>query len=238
MILVIKLSGEGLAPTPRSGQVDRLNKYGHDKLQMISNQVETLLGDGHQIGIVIGGGNIFRGKDLSGNLGVERATADYIGMLATVQNALVLRDYFESKGIGARVMSAIAMPQICEQFILKRANRHLQKGRVVIFAAGLGAPYFTTDTCAVERALEMNAEILIMAKNGVDGVYTSDPKKDKTAGFVKEISCTEVLERGLNVADAAAIGLAKENKLSIKVVSMDAIDKSLLPETGSMVLPN
>ena len=230
MILVIKLSGEGLS--------EGGDKYGHGRLHMISDQIKTLLGHGHQLGIVVGGGNIFRGKDLSGNLGVERTTADYIGMLATVQNALVLRDYFESRGIGARVMSTIAMPQICEQFILKRAKRHLEKGRVIISAAGLGAPYFTTDTCAVERALEIGAEILIMAKNGVSGVYTADPKKDKEAKFIKEISCTEVLERGLNVADAAAIGMAKENGLKIKVVRIEDISKSLLPEIGSVVLPN
>lgn len=230
MILVIKLSGEGLA----EGQ----DKYGHNKLHMISDQVKTLLGHGHQIGIVVGGGNIFRGKDLSGNLGVERATADYVGMLATIQNALVLRDYFESREIESRVMTSIAMPQICEQFILKRAKRHLEKGRVIIFAAGLGAPYFTTDTCAVQRALEIGAEILIMAKNGIDGVYTGDPKHDKKAEFIKEISCTEVLERGLNVADAAAIGLAKENKLNIKVVAVEDMSKALDLKTGSTVSPN
>ncbi len=230
MILVIKLSGEGLA--------DGSDKYGHKKLHAISDQIKSLLSQGHQIGIAVGGGNIFRGKDLSGNLGVERATADYVGMLATIQNALVLRDYFESREIESRVMSSIAMPQICEQFILKRAKRHLEKGRVIIFAAGLGAPYFTTDTCAVERALEIGAELLIMAKNGVSGVYTADPKKDKKAKLIKEISSTEVLERGLNVADAAAIGLAKENKLTIKVVAVEDISKSLLPEVGSVVLPN
>jgi uridylate kinase len=230
MTLVIKLSGEGLSEDG--------DKYGHKKLHMISDQIKALLSLGHQIGIVVGGGNIFRGKDLSGNLGVERATADYVGMLATIQNALVLRDYFESREIEARVMTSIAMPQICEQFILKRAHRHLEKGRVIIFAAGLGAPYFTTDTCAVQRALEIGAETLIMAKNGVDGVYTSDPKKDKGAKFIKEISCTEVLEQGLNVADAAAIGLAKENKLNIKVVAVEDMSRALLPEVGSTVLPN
>lgn len=230
MILVIKLSGEGLA--------EGSNKYGHDRLHMISDQVRDLQNQGHQIGIVVGGGNIFRGKDLSGNLGVERATADYIGMLATIQNALVLRDYFESRDIESRVMTTIAMPQICEQFILKRAERHLEKGRVIIFAAGLGAPYFTTDTCAVQRSLEIGAEMLIMAKNGVDGVYTGDPKKDTSAKFIKEISCTEVLEKGLNVADAAAIGMAKENKLNIKVVAVEAMNKALQPEIGSTVSPN
>ncbi len=230
MILVIKLSGEGLAEGEK--------KYGHDRLHMVSDQIKSLQGLGHQVGIVVGGGNIFRGKDLSGNLGVERATADYVGMLATIQNALVLRDYFESRGIQARVMTAIAMPQICEQFILKRAERHFEKGRVIIFAAGLGAPYFTTDTCAVQRALEIGAEMLIMAKNGVDGVYTADPKHDRKAEFIAEISCTEVLERGLNVADAAAIGMAKENKLNIKVVAIEDMGKALDPEIGSIVRPS
>ncbi len=229
MNLVIKLSGEGLA--------EGSEKYGHKRLHLISDQIQSLLNGGHKIGIVVGGGNIFRGKDLSGNLGVERSTADYIGMLATIQNALVLRDYFESKNISSRVMTSIAMPQICEQFILKRAQRHFEKGRVIIFAAGIGAPYFTTDTCAVQRSLEVGAELLIMAKNGVNGVYTGDPKKDNHAEFIKEITCTEILERGLNVADAAAIGLAKENKLNIKVVAIEKMSEALLPNTGSNVLP-
>ncbi|MBI3631903.1 MAG: UMP kinase [Candidatus Vogelbacteria bacterium] len=229
MILTIKLSGEGL-----SGDG---NKFGHSRLHMISDQIRILLDQGHQIGIVIGGGNIFRGKDLSGNLGVERTTADYIGMLATVQNALVLRDYFESREIESRVLSAVSMPQICESFIPKRANRHLEKGRVVIFAAGLGAPYFTTDTCAVQRSLEIGAKILIMAKNGVEGIYTADPKKDLSARFIKDITCTEILEQGLAVADAAAIGLAKENKLHIKIVSVEKISEALLLEVGSSIIP-
>jgi len=230
MILVIKLSGAGLS--------DSDNKYSRDKLRMVADQIRNILDQKHKIGIVIGGGNIFRGKDLYEDLGVLRTSADYIGMLATVQNALVLRDYLESQGIESRVMSAIAMPQICEQFILKRAERHLNKGRVTIFAAGLGEPYFTTDTCAVERALELSAEVLIMAKNGIDGIYTADPAKDKNAKFIKKISCTEILERGLSFADAAAIGLAKENGLNIKVVAMEDMFRALDPEVGSTVLPN
>lgn len=229
MLLVVKLSGEGLSGGG--------NKYANDRLHLISAQIKSLLGHGHQIAVVIGGGNLFRGKDLAGNLGVQRTTAEYVGMLATVQNALVLRDYFESTGIASRVLSAISMPQICEASVPNRANEHLERGRVVIFAAGLGAPYFTTDTCAVQRSLEIGAKLLIMAKNGVNGVYTADPKKDSSAQFMKELTCTEALERGLAVADAAALGLAKEQGLQIKIVAIEKLSEALLEDVGSTVIP-
>ena len=212
MIFVIKISGEGLSEDDK--------KYTESVLESISGQIKSLLDNGHKISIVIGGGNLFRGKDLSGSLGIDRATADYIGMLATVQNALVLRDYFESKSISARVSSAIAMSQVCEEYIPKRAVRHMAKGRVVIFAAGLGVPYFSTDSCAVQRALEVGADMLIMAKNGVEGIYSADPKKDPSAELIKEITASSVVERGLKVADATAFSLCMDNGMPIMVFNL------------------
>ena len=229
MILLIKISGEGLS----QGE----EKYTESVLESIAEKIKTLLADGHKISMVVGGGNLFRGRDLSGTLNINRSTGDYIGMLATVQNALVVRDFFESKGIATRVSSSIAMPQVCEEYIPNRAKRHMEKGRVVIFAAGLGIPYFSTDSCAAQRALEMQADLLVMAKNGVDGLYSADPKKDSSAKFVKQITATQVIEQDLKVADLSAMGLAKENGLTIKIVSSDQIDQALDPEVGSTVTP-
>lgn len=233
MKLLIKLSGESLrGDEPANGRM-----YNEPTLEMIASEIKQLLKKGHQVALVVGGGNLFRGHELTGELAILRPTADYIGMLATVQNALVLRDYFESKGIETRVSSAITMAQICEAYIPKRAERHLEKGRVVIFAAGLGAPYFTTDSTSVQRALEIGAEMVIMAKNGVDGLYTSDPDNDPSATLIRTISAGEVLEKDLKVADQSAIALAKEHGLPIKVVSVNAISRALSPDVGSIITP-
>ncbi len=233
MRLLIKLSGESLSGTNREG--DR--QFDEPTLGSIVSEIKKLQVLGHQVVLVIGGGNLFRGHELTGKLAIERPTADYIGMLGTVQNALVLRDYFESKGVETRVSSAIAMPQICEGYMPRRALRHLEKGRVVIFAAGLGMPYFTTDSTAVQRALEMHADILIMAKNGVNGLYTADPKTDKGAVFIKEVTCSAVLEKNLRVADQSAIALAKEHGLTMKVVGVSDIARALEPTVGSTITP-
>jgi uridylate kinase len=234
MKLLIKLSGESLSGAHHKAG----REYDEPTLENIAGQIKHLLDEGHRIALVIGGGNLFRGSELTGKLSIERSTADYIGMLATVQNALVVRDYFESKHIETRVSSAINMPQICEGYMPKRVLRHMEKGRVVIFAAGLGVPYFTTDSTSVQRALEMKMDILIMAKNGVDGLYTADPDKDKSATFIKTISASEVLERNLKAADQSAIALAKEHHLTIKIVGINAIDKALNEDTGSTISPD
>ncbi len=234
MKLVIKLSGESL----KGDSSDSSIKYDEKTLEGIVGQIKKLLEAQHQIALVIGGGNLFRGHDLSGKLAIERGTADYIGMLATVQNALVLRDYFESKGVETRVSSAINMPQICEGYMPRRVLRHMQKGRVVIFAAGLGAPYFTTDSTSVQRALEIKADILIMAKNGVDGLYTGDPDIDTTARFIPSITGAEVLEQNLKAADQSAIALAKEHGLTIKIIGTHAIDHALDEGVGSIIIPD
>lgn len=234
MRIVIKLSGESLR-----GTAHELGKqYDEPTLERIASDIKTLQKAGHQVALVVGGGNLFRGLQLTHELDIDRATGDYIGMLATVQNALVLRDYFEEKGMETRVTSALSMMQICELYAPKRVLRHLEKGRVVIFAAGLGAPYFTTDSTAVQRALEMKADMLIMTKNGVDGLYTSDPKKDTGATLIRTISAKDVLEQNLKVADQSAIALAKEHGLSIKVVAVTDITRAMDANTGSTITPD
>lgn len=233
MKLLIKLSGESLS----GGQNETHGQYNEPTLEGIVREIKILQEAGHSIALVMGGGNLFRGHELTGKLAIERPTADYIGMLATMQNALVLRDYFESKGVETRVSSAIAMPQICEGYIPKRVQRHLEKGRVVIFAAGLGVPYFTTDSTSVQRALEMKMDMLIMAKNGVDGLYTADPDNDASATLIKEISASAVLEKDLKAADQSAIALAKEHGLTIKIVGVSDISRALEMEVGSIINP-
>lgn len=229
MKLLIKISGGGIS---KDGE-----KFNEEILEKISEQIVMLRNDGHSIAIVIGGGNLFRGSDLYGRLGIKKSTAHYIGMLATVQNALVLRDYFNSKGLASRVSSAIGMPQVCEEYIPQRALRHLDKGRIVIFAAGLGIPFFTTDSCSVQRSLEIGVDLLIMSKNGIDGLYTADPAKDSSAKFISEISASEILSKNLKFADQSAVALAKENNLNIKVVSINAIDKVFDDSVGSRIWP-
>ncbi len=233
MKILIKLSGESLSGSNREPS----REYDEPTLSNIVEQIRSLQQSGHQIALVVGGGNLFRGHQLTGKLSIERPTADYIGMLATVQNALVLRDYFESKGVETRVSSAISMPQICEGYIPKRTLRHMNKGRVVIFAAGLGVPYFTTDSSAVQRALEMKAGILIMAKNGVNGLYTGDPRIDSGATFIKETTASEVLEKNLKAADQSAVALAKEHGLLIKIIAVSDIAQALDINIGSVIKP-
>ncbi len=227
--ILIKLSGGALS--------DGTEKYTEKVLKRSSEQIKTLQEKGYEIALVVGGGNLFRGRDLSGELAIRRPTADYIGMLATVQNALVLRDYFESQGLVVRVLSAISMPQICEPYLPQRARRHLAKGRVVIFAGGLGNPFFTTDSAAAQRALELNCAQLIMAKDGVDGVYSADPDLDPGAVKFAELSATEALEKNLKVADASAISLARDNGLPIKVIAMTDLESFDDPEVGTVLKP-
>lgn len=234
MRIVIKLSGESLR-----GTAHELGKqYDEPTLERIASDIKTLQKAGHQVALVVGGGNLFRGLELTHELNIDRATGDYIGMLATVQNALVLRDYFEEKGMETRVTSALSMMQICELYAPKRVLRHLEKGRVVIFAAGLGAPYFTTDSTAVQRALEMKADMLIMTKNGVDGLYTGDPKKDKGVTLIRTISAKDLLDQNLKVADQSAIALAKEHGLAIKVVAVSDITRAMDVNVGSTITPD
>ena len=172
-----------------------------------------------EIAIVVGGGNFFRGAELSQS-GMDRARADYMGMLGTVMNALALQDFLEQAGADVRVQSAITMSQVTEPYVPLRAIRHLEKGRIVIFGAGAGLPYFSTDTVAAQRALEIHADEVLVAKNGVDGVYSADPKKDPKAKRLEKISYQEALVQGLKVVDATAFSLCMDNKMPMRVFGM------------------
>ncbi len=209
--IVLKLSGEALA----GGQ-----GYGIDPdvLVRVAEEVKGVVELGVQVALVIGGGNIFRGLAASTS-GMERATADYMGMLATVINALALQDAVEQTGVLTRVLSAIEMRAVAEPYIRRRAIRHLEKGRVVIFAAGTGNPFFTTDTAAALRAVEIGAEVILKATK-VDGVYSADPKKDSAAIRIPRLGYIEVLNRGLAVMDATAISLCMDNKLPIVIFDL------------------
>ena len=173
-----------------------------------------------EVAIVVGGGNFFRGAELS-QRGMDRGRADYMGMLGTVMNALALQDFLEQAGMQTRVQSAISMTQVAEPYIPRRAERHLEKGRVVIFGAGAGLPYFSTDTVSAQRALEIDADVVLVAKNGVDGVYTGDPRTDKTATKIDEISYQEALVKGLKVVDSTAFSLCMDNKMPMVVFGME-----------------
>jgi uridylate kinase len=213
--ILLKLSGEALMGTQGYGQDPRT-------IDRICRDIKSAIDLGIEVCVVVGAGNIFRGIDGEAN-GMERASADYMGMVATVLNALALQNCLERMGQDTRVLSAIAMMQVCEPYIRRRAVRHIERGRVVIFAAGTGNPFFTTDTAAALRANEMGCDAL-MKGTQVDGVYTADPKKDKTAKHLARLSYHEVLVRDLKVMDASAISLARENQIPIVVFSLSGKD--------------
>nr|WP_219738862.1 UMP kinase [Desulfonema limicola] len=210
--ILLKLSGEALMGDQGFGIEPRMIQYVADEIRSITDL-------GIQVAVVVGGGNIFRGIAAS-SFNMDRTSADHMGMLATVINSLALQDALEKKGVQTRVQSAISMHELAEPYILRRAIRHLEKGRVVIFAAGTGNPYFTTDTAAVLRAQEIHAEILLKATK-VNGLYTSDPQLDKKAEFIKNISYMKVLEKQLKVMDMTAISLAMDNKLPLIIFDMN-----------------
>jgi uridylate kinase len=228
--VLLKLSGQALA-----GQ-------GHiaidpSRTREIAEQIVAVRDTGVELAIVVGGGNIFRGV-AAATRGMDRATGDYIGMIATVQNALALQDAIEHDGLAVRVMSAIEIRSVCEPYIRRRALRHLELGRVVIFAAGTGNPYFSTDTAAALRALEIDAQAILMAKREYDGVYDDDPEVNPQAKFIPEISHLEAIERGLKVMDTTALSLCMDNHLPIYVFKMsgDSIARVLAGErVGTIV---
>jgi uridylate kinase len=210
--ILLKLSGEALMGSKAYGiDPETISRYAHE--------IKTVVDAGAQVGIVIGGGNIFRGLQ-GAEGGMDRVQADHMGMLATVINGLALQSSLERIGVQTRLQSAIEMDKICEPFIRRRAVRHLEKGRVVIFSGGTGNPYFTTDTGATLRAIEIQAEVILKGTR-VDGIYTADPEKDSTATRFEAISYTEVYERGLNVMDLTAFTLSQENDLPIVVFDMN-----------------
>jgi uridylate kinase len=211
--VLIKLSGEALM-----GGLE----YGADpdRIAAIGAQIKRVADRGVETSVVVGGGNIYRGLSAAAS-GMDRATGDYMGMLATVLNALALQDSLEHHGAVTRVLSAIEMSEVAEPYIRRRAMRHLERGRIVIFAAGTGNPFFTTDTAAALRALEIHAEAILMAKNGVAGVYSADPRKDPDAKFISQISHREAIEQQLQVMDVTALSLCMDNRLPIHVFNMD-----------------
>ena len=209
--ILLKLSGEALMGEAHSGIDPKV-------LKRIAGEIQELAAAGAELAIVIGAGNYFRGSGLAAS-GIDRVTADHMGMLATIINSLALQDALEQLGLYARVMSAIKINQICEDYIRRRAIRHLEKRRVVIFAAGTGNPFFTTDTAASLRAVEINADLLIKATK-VDGVYTADPVHDKTAVRYDKLGYDEVIERKLGVMDTTAVVLCRENNMPLRVLDM------------------
>ncbi len=209
--VLLKLSGEALAGDQGFGISPRV-------VDRLTDEIREVHGMGVALGLVIGGGNIVRGTQAS-EQGMDRVNADYMGMLATVINALALQDMLERKGVTTRVMTAIRMEELAEPYIRRRALRHLEKGRVVIFAGGTGNPYFSTDTAAVLRAIEMEADVLIKATK-VEGIYTADPAKDPNAEFIPHLSYRQVVTRELGVMDAAAISLCRDNRLPIIVLNI------------------
>lgn len=231
--ILLKLSGEAL-----QGQ----QSFGIDPamLERLGDELRELVRMGVEVALVIGGGNIFRGVSASAS-GMDRASADYMGMLATVMNAIAIQDSLERRGVYTRVLSAIEMKEIAEPYIRRRATRHLEKGRVVIFGAGTGNPYFTTDTAAALRAMEVQADVLLKGTK-VDGVYDADPQKNPEAQRFERLSYLEVLQRGLHVMDSTAISLCKDNDLPIIVFNMlhkgNIVDVICGGPLGTLVAPD
>jgi len=227
--VLLKLSGEAFG----AGQLG----VNPDVVSQIAQEIAAAV-DRVEIAVVVGGGNFFRGAELS-QRGMDRGRADYMGMLGTVMNALALQDFLEQAGAATRVQSAISMTQVAEPYIPRRAERHLEKGRVVIFGAGAGLPYFSTDTVAAQRALEIGAVEVLVAKNGVDGVYTADPKTDVTAQKLDTITYRDALQRGLKVVDSTAFSLCMDNGMDMRVFGMEPagnVTRALLGESiGTLV---
>ena len=227
--VLLKLSGEAFG----AGQLG----VNPDVVSQVAREIAAAV-DRIEIAIVVGGGNFFRGAELS-QRGMDRGRADYMGMLGTVMNALALQDFLEQAGAPTRVQSAIQMTQVAETYIPLRAERHMEKGRVVIFGAGAGLPYFSTDTVAAQRALEIGAEEVLVAKNGVDGVYTADPRLDASATRIDTITYLDALQRGLKVVDSTAFSLCMDNKMDMRVFGMEPagnVTRALLGEPiGTLV---
>lgn len=227
--VLLKLSGEAFGGGSLGVNPDVVSQIARE----IAEAVDRV-----EIAIVVGGGNFFRGAELS-QRGMDRGRADYMGMLGTVMNALALQDFLEQAGAATRVQSAIAMMQVAEPYIPRRAERHLEKGRVVIFGAGAGLPYFSTDTVAAQRALEIGASQVLVAKNGVDGVYTADPRTDPSAVRLDRVTYNDALQRGLKVVDSTAFSLCMDNRMDMRVFGMEPagnVTRALLgDEIGTLV---
>jgi len=229
--VLLKLSGEAFG----GGQLG----VNPDVVSQMAREIAAAV-DRVEIAVVVGGGNFFRGAELS-QRGMDRGRADYMGMLGTVMNALALQDFLEQAGAATRVQSAISMTQVAEPYIPRRAERHMEKGRVVIFGAGAGLPYFSTDTVAAQRALEIDADVVLVAKNGVDGVYTDDPRTNPDARKLDRISYQEALQRGLKVVDSTAFSLCMDNGMPMQVFGMEPagnVTKAILGEELGTIVSN
>lgn len=228
--VLLKLSGEALSANG--------NSFDPDILKNLASEIKEVHAMGVEVAIVVGGGNFIRGK-MAEQLGIDRVQADYMGMLGTMINALAIQGALEQQEVPTRVQSAIEMSKIAEPFIVRRATRHLEKGRVVIFGAGTGSPYFSTDTTAALRASEIKADVILMAKNGVDGVYTADPKKDPSAVRYDSLTYMEVIQKGLQVMDTTATSMCMDNNIDLVVFNMNQggnIKKAVLQENiGTIV---
>lgn len=210
--ILLKISGEAL-----KGNGDIYDSKFLDEVYQIVKKITDM---GTEVALVVGGGNIWRGN-LASSLGIEHTTGDYMGMLATIMNAMCLQSYFENNGLNTRVMSAVSVNQCCEPYIRRKAIRNLEKKRVVIFAGGVGSPYFTTDTAAALRAKEICADGIFMGKNGVEGIYTDDPRKNPDATLIKKISYQEILAKGLKIMDNTAVGLLVDSDVDVRVFNMN-----------------
>lgn len=210
--VLLKLSGEALSADGSTFSVD--------VLQDLASEIKVVVSHGVEVAIVVGGGNFIRGK-MAVELGMDRTQGDYMGMLATIINALAIQSTLEGAGVDTRVQTSLNMPEVAEPFIQRRAVRHLEKGRVVIFGGGTGLPFFSTDTTAALRASEIKADVILMAKNGVDGVYSADPKKDPSATRFDELTYMDLLEKGLQVMDSTATSMCMDNHMQIMVFNMN-----------------
>ncbi|CAM9102895.1 UMP kinase [Mycoplasma marinum] len=212
--IIIKLSGEGLSNKEKGLAID------FETVKQIAGQIKEIQSRGVQVGVIVGGGNFWRGASAAKN-GIPRSRADYIGMLATIMNSLALQSGFEANGVSTRVQSAVSIDQrVAEYYIKEKAVNYLEKGELVIFAGGTGRPFFTTDTTSTLVASEIGADIILMGKNGVDGIYTSDPKTDPNAKHIDEISYDQLLEKGLSVMDATAAAMARDNGINLMVFNI------------------
>ena len=212
--VIIKFSGEALADSKDNTILDR------EKVAKAAKVIERLHSEGIEVGVVVGAGNIWRGR-LAKSIGIEQATADYMGMLGTIINALAIQSAVEERGMECRVMSSLSVNQVCEPYLRRKAMHHLEKGVITIFAGGTGNPYFTTDTTAALRALEVGAEAIIMAKNGVDGVYDADPRKNPDAKLLKELTIKELIENRLAVMDLTAAAMLEGKNVAIRIINME-----------------
>mgnify|MGYP004551425297 FL=1 len=223
--VIIKLSGESLSDSKNS------LIYDSNKLKNVASVIKEIVSTGTQVGIVVGAGNIWRGR-LAEKIGIDHSTADYMGMLGTIMNALAIQSAIEDNGVACRVMSSINVPQVCEPYIRRKAMTYLDKGIVTIFAGGTGNPYFTTDTTSTLRALEVEADAILMAKNGVDGVYDSDPRKNKDVHLIKKLAFHEVVEKQLQVMDLTAVAMLENTDVIIRVFNMDDTSSFMKVLTG------